>query len=267
MLPSISSSEAAYCTHKWQNNWIALMAKKDQQINEEKSIVQKRYEDNELRRLKKQEEEMKIVEQKKREEEEQKIIEEKLEQLRKDEVVRMREQARLKEEQIRIKYETANKFIEELQKLLKRQIPTKEVVDPLSKIMIGNKYLLKIQREEIIDGTIDIDDIEKAVEQQFSLERSDRLRIRKIEQRKLEHFIRAIRLEEIPLLNEWSKEIKNSDNELLKLIQKLQNEEDEKDNNYYLEEKDIFEQYRNDIELWRKPLIDNKEKQVRIIST
>jgi len=138
------------------------------------------------------------------------------EQTRREEAQKQREEQRKKEEKDRLKMETSQQIIEEI----------KKIAGSSSKIHIKGKALDEIQVQDIMLGAIEYEDLEKAQEEQRNRERQERIKQRKLEAKKVDHLVRALREEEIACLDEWVKHTAKLDAESLQEVGEKQRRDD-----------------------------------------
>ncbi|EPR61713.1 putative eukaryotic initiation factor-3 subunit 10, partial [Toxoplasma gondii GT1] len=203
------------------------------------------------RRLEKQEEQQKMEEERRRKEAEQRRVEEKQERERREEATRRREERRMQQEKIKQRSETAAQMLEEIKKL-----GTKAS----SNILIKGKQLGDINIDDVLQGNVDYDDLEKAQMMQLNQERIARLRQRRQNFRRVCHFIRACREEELPLLIRWQEEQLARDTQILLDMQNRHEEEHKAAFEAALEEKQIFEVVKEDKEKWVAEKIAVRQK-------
>ncbi|PFH32754.1 putative eukaryotic initiation factor-3 subunit 10 [Besnoitia besnoiti] len=193
------------------------------------------------RRLEKQEEQQKMEEERRRKEAEQRRVEEKQERERREEATRRREERRMQQEKIKQRSETAAQMLEEIKKIGGKASST---------ILIKGKQLGDINIDDVLQGNVDYDDLEKAQMAQLNQERITRLRQRRQNYRRVCHFIRACREEELPLLIRWQEEQLARDTQILLAMQNRHEEEHKAAFEAALEEKQIFEVVKGDKESW-----------------
>ncbi|PHJ17525.1 eukaryotic initiation factor-3 subunit, partial [Cystoisospora suis] len=193
------------------------------------------------RRLEQQEEQQKMEEERRRKEAEQRRVEEKQERERREEATRRREERRMQQEKIKQRSETAAQMLEEIKKIGGKASST---------ILIKGKQLGEINIDDVLQGNVDYDDLEKAQLMQINRERIIRLRQRRQNYRRVCHFIRACREEELPLLIKWQEDQLKSDTLILLDMQNKHEEEHKAAFEAALEEKQIFEVVTPDKEQW-----------------
>ncbi|KAL3127941.1 putative eukaryotic translation initiation [Cryptosporidium hominis] len=193
-----------------QNTKISQMVQRRLPI--EMISMEKRIEEIKLRRKERIEELKRVEEDKKRQEKEAKAQEELLEIQKREEDRRRREEARQLEEIKKNKIEACRMMLETIKKLAFKNTSS-------NKIVLKGKLLDEITLEDLLEGRILYDDLEKLQEEQYNFERQERIKQRKQEAKRLDHLARAYRLEEIPLIMDWNKKISQSDKELHKQLQ------------------------------------------------
>ncbi|EEA05082.1 uncharacterized protein CMU_041540 [Cryptosporidium muris RN66] len=166
----------------------------------EMATMDKRIEEIRFRRKERREELRRVEEDKKRQEKEAKAQEELLEIQKREEDRRRREEARQREEIRRGKIEACQNMLETIKKLVLKHTANS------SKTTIKGKALDDITLDDLMEGRIQYDDLEKLQEEQCNFERQERIRQRKMEAKRLDHLARAFRTEEIPLLRKWREE-------------------------------------------------------------
>lgn len=204
------------------------------------------------RRLEKQEEQQKMEEERRRKEAEQRRVEEKQERERREEATRRREERRMQQEKIKQRSETAAQMLEEIKKLGGKAS---------SNILIKGKQLGDINIDDVLQGNVDYDDLEKAQMMQLNQERIARLRQRRQNFRRVCHFIRACREEELPLLIKWQEEQLARDTQILLDMQNRHEEEHKAAFEAALEEKQIFEVVKGDKEDWVTEKLADRQKE------
>lgn len=160
---------------------------------------------------------------------------------RREEACKRRVEKRQQEERIKARSETAALMLDEI-----RKIGGKD-----NKIFIKGKQLTDINIEDVLEGTVDYNDLEKAQRLQLNKvcleqpggflatpsslsafgngvssspssccqERLNRVRQRRANFRRVCHFIRACREEERPLLEKWREDQLKKDTEILLQLQ------------------------------------------------
>lgn len=204
-----------------------------------------------LRRLEKQEEQQKLEEERRRREAEQRRVEEKQERDRREEASKRRVERRQQEERIKARSETAALVLDEI-----KRIGGKD-----SKIVIKGKQLGEINIQDVLEGHVDYDDLEKAQRLQLDKERLLRVRQRRLNFKKVCYFIRACREEELPLLEEWAKRQLEEDTKILMHLQHKHEEEHRAAFTAALEEKSAFECVREDKEIWIANQLQQRQQQ------
>ncbi|KAJ1607930.1 putative eukaryotic translation initiation factor 3 [Cryptosporidium canis] len=193
-----------------QNNKISQMVQRRLPI--EMISMEKRIEEIKLRRKERIEELKRVEEDKKRQEKEAKAQEELLEIQKREEDRRRREEARQLEEIKKNKVEACRIMLDTIKKLAFKNTNS-------NKIVLKGKLLDEITLEDLLEGRILYDDLERLQEEQCNYERQERIKQRKQEAKRLDHLARAYRLEEIPLIKEWNNRIAQNDEELHKQLQ------------------------------------------------
>ncbi|OEH79685.1 eukaryotic translation initiation factor 3 subunit 10 [Cyclospora cayetanensis] len=159
---------------------------------------------------------------------------------RREEACKRRVERRQHEERIKARSETAALMLSEI-----RKIGGKD-----SKILIKGKHLTDINIEDVLEGYVDYDDLERAQRLQLDKERLLRVRQRRLNFKRVCHFIRACREEELPLLDEWAKKQLETDKQILTQLQYKHEEEHRAAFAAALEEKTAFEGIQEDKRLW-----------------
>ncbi|KAF7457170.1 eukaryotic translation initiation factor 3 subunit 10 [Cryptosporidium felis] len=190
-----------------QNNKISQMVQRRLPI--EMNSMEKRIEEIKHRRKERIEELKRVEEDKKRQEKEAKAQEELLEIQKREEDRKRREEARQLEEIKKGKIEACKIMLDTIKKLAFRNVNA-------NKVILKGKPLDEITLEDLLEGRILYDDLEKLQEEQCNFERQERIKQRKQEAKRLDHLARAYRLEEIPLIKEWNDKISQKDQELHK---------------------------------------------------
>ncbi|KAH8584028.1 eukaryotic translation initiation factor 3 [Cryptosporidium sp. chipmunk genotype I] len=193
-----------------QNTKISQMIQRRLPI--EMISMEKRIEEIKLRRKERIEELKRVEEDKKRQEKEAKAQEELLEIQKREEDRKRREEARQLEEIKKNKIEACRMMLETIKKLAFKNTNS-------NKIVLKGKLLDEITLEDLLEGRILYDDLERLQEEQCNFERQERIKQRKQEAKRLDHLARAYRLEEIPLIIEWNNKIAQNDKELHKQLQ------------------------------------------------
>ncbi|AFZ80366.1 eukaryotic translation initiation factor 3, subunit 10, putative [Theileria equi strain WA] len=210
-------------------------------IEKERTRLMKRTSEIYQRRQEHQEEQMRVEEERKKLEMQQKINEEKAEKERREEALRQMEIQRRKDEKYKIKSETAQQMLQEIRKLGGAQS---------SKIMIKGKTLDEINVDDVIDGFVEYDDLEKAQEEQLIKERQECIKQRRAEIKRIDHFVRAIREHDILLYPEWQNSTCQEDTKLLMEVQKRRESKFKEDSEVMKQEKEAFMKYIDDKNKW-----------------
>ncbi|KAK6587586.1 hypothetical protein RS030_91523 [Cryptosporidium xiaoi] len=216
----------------------------------EMSSMEKRIEEIKYRRKERIEEMKRAEEDKKRQEKEAKAQEELMEIQKREDDRRRREEARQLEEIRRSKIEACRMMLDTIKKFEFKNTSN-------NKVLIKGKAIEEITLDDLLEGRILFDDLERLQEEQCNFERQERIKQRKMEAKRLDHLARAYRLEEIPLINEWHRETVKSDVELNKKLHE----------NYLLRMEEVKEEINLEKEVLRNlvPLLDNwKEKQIEV---
>ncbi|GFE53714.1 eukaryotic translation initiation factor 3 subunit 10 [Babesia ovis] len=179
-------------------------------IEKERVKLMKRTNEIYQRRQEHQEEMMRAEEERKRQEIEQKMMEERAEKERREEVLRQMENQRKKDEKMKMKMETAQQMLEAIKKLGGNQG---------SKIVIKGKTLDEINVEDVMDGFVDFDDVEKAQEELKLRERQEIAKQRRAEIKRLDHYVRALREHQLEMYADWQKRVLEEDTKKLLEIQ------------------------------------------------
>ncbi|KAL8269910.1 hypothetical protein Esti_006167 [Eimeria stiedai] len=220
-------------------------------IQAEAAHMNERLKRTNLRRLEKQEEQQKLEEERRRREVEQRIVEEKQERERREEASKRRVERRQQEERIKARSETAALMLSEI-----RRIGSKD-----NKILIKGKQLTDINIQDVLDGNVDYDDLEKAQRLQLDKERLLRVRQRRLNFKKVCHFVRACREEELPLLDAWAQKQLDQDTQILQYLQNKHEEEHRAAFAAALEEKTAFECFKDDKEVWVTAQLQQRQQQ------
>ncbi|XP_026190697.1 eukaryotic translation initiation factor 3 subunit A [Cyclospora cayetanensis] len=227
-------------TVEHQQERLAYQEAMGRRLQAEATRMNERLRRTNLRRLEKQEEQQKLEEERRRREAEQRRVEEKQERDRREEACKRRVERRQHEERIKARSETAALMLSEI-----RKIGGKD-----SKILIKGKHLTDINIEDVLEGYVDYDDLERAQRLQLDKERLLRVRQRRLNFKRVCHFIRACREEELPLLDEWAKKQLETDKQILTQLQYKHEEEHRAAFAAALEEKTAFEGIQEDKRLW-----------------
>eukprot|EP00922_Rhytidocystis_sp_ex-Travisia-forbesii_P049216 GHVS01073300.1.p1 GENE.GHVS01073300.1~~GHVS01073300.1.p1 ORF type:complete len:847 (-),score=149.92 GHVS01073300.1:83-2623(-) len=186
----------------------------NKQIEIEHLRVKRRNVENEHRRQEKQAEQVKAEEERKRHLELQKQQDDKLEAQRREDAQKRREEKRLSEEKSREKSETAELMLAEIKKLTNTKLVT-----------IKGRHIDDINVDDFLEGNVAYEDIERAQDEQRNRERIERIKQRRLEAKRTDHFVRACREEEEEALNNWKEQILNGDTgSLLQLQSKVEQE-------------------------------------------
>ncbi|XP_058515697.1 uncharacterized protein LOC131479143, partial [Ochotona princeps] len=207
------------------------------------------------RRLEKQEEQQRVEEERRRREAEQRRVEERQERERREEATRRREERRMQQEKIKQRSETAAQMLEEIKKIGGKASST---------ILIKGKQLGEINIDDVLQGNVDYDDLERAQLMQLNKEKLARQRQRRQNYRRVCHFIRACREEELPLLMRWQEETLAQDSEILLEMQTKQEEEHKAAFQAALEEKQVFEVIKKDKEAWVAARLEERQKEFEV---
>lgn len=148
----------------------------------------------------------------KREEQERKLLEEQQNKLRQEEQERMMREAVLREDQQKIR---------EAEELKRRM--AKDAVETLRQTEAGQKILETLDESELYD--LKVDEIRLKQYEQLEKERKEQVSKQQKLERKTDHFERAKRLEEIPLLESQYEKQKIVDKEIFEKMEKQRIEE------------------------------------------
>lgn len=231
-----------------QHNKISQMVLRRLPI--EMSSMERRLEEIKYRRKERIEEMKRVEEDKRRQEKEAKAQEELMEIQKREEDRRRREEARQLEEIRRSKVEACKMMLDTIKKFDFKNTGN-------NKVLIKGKVVDEITLEDLLEGRILFDDLEKLQEEQCNFERQERIKQRKMEAKRLDHLARAYRLEEVPLINEWHRETVKSDVELNKKLHE----------SYLLKMEEVKKEINMEKEVLRNlvPLLNTwKEKQMEI---
>ncbi|ORM39699.1 Eukaryotic translation initiation factor 3 subunit A [Babesia sp. Xinjiang] len=185
-------------------------------IEKERAKLMKRTSEIYQRRQEHQEEMMRAEEERKRQEIEQKLLEERVEKERRESTAlfdvtkHVSNNQRKKDEKMRMKMETAQQMLEAIRKLGGNQG---------AKIVIKGKTLDEINVDDVMDGFVDFDDVEKAQEELKLRERQEIAKQRRAEVKRLDHFVRALREHQQELYADWQKRVLEEDTKKLLDIQ------------------------------------------------
>merc|ERR1711957_445724 len=80
-------------------------------------------------------------------------------------------------------------------------------------LKVGGKKISELVADDL--DTISFDQIEKARETQVQRERQEKIRLRKMESKRVDHIARAMREEERPLLDNWADDVEDEDQKFL----------------------------------------------------
>lgn len=217
--------------------------------------MEKRIEDIKLRRKERIEELKRVEEDKRRQEKEAKAQEELLEIQKREEDRRRREEARQLEEIKKSKIEACRIMLDTIKKLAFKNTNS-------SKIVLKGKLLDEITLEDLLEGRVLYDDLEKLQEEQCNFERQERIKQRKQEAKRLDHLARAYRLEEVPLIKEWKEKVAQSDKELHKQLldsYQLRIEEVKKEAH---KEKEILKTILPYLDSWKAEKLEVRKKEL-----
>eukprot|EP00922_Rhytidocystis_sp_ex-Travisia-forbesii_P055193 GHVS01081741.1.p1 GENE.GHVS01081741.1~~GHVS01081741.1.p1 ORF type:complete len:845 (+),score=114.33 GHVS01081741.1:163-2697(+) len=179
-----------------------------QQIAIEHLRVKRRNVENEQKRQEKQAEQIKAEEERKRNVEHQKQQDDKLEASRREDAQKRREEKRLKEEKHREKSETAELMLAEIKKIANGKLVT-----------IKGRQLDDINVDDFLEGNVAYEDIERAQDEQRNKERLERIKQRRLEAKRMDHFVRACREVETDAMDELKSNVLKTDTEALLQLQ------------------------------------------------
>ncbi|XP_954490.1 eukaryotic translation initiation factor 3 subunit 10, putative [Theileria annulata] len=220
-------------------------------IEKERSRLMKRTSEIYQRRQEHQEEQMRVEEERKKQELQQKINEEKAEKERREEAFRQLELQRKKDERYKIKSDIANQMLQELRKLC---------LSSSSKIYIKGKGLDEYTVDDLIEGLLEYEDLEKAQEEHMVRERQELQKQRRNEVRKVEHFLRAVREADKQLYDAYLEELVKNDTALLLEVQKSREDKYKQDAEAMRQEKILFKSYAAEKQQWvEKQLVSRKK--------
>lgn len=216
------------------------MEKETKMIRLRKDEIERRKEESEKKKQIREREAMKKL----REQEE---AEAAAERKRQDEERRRREADR--EEQRRKEAEIAKN--KEMLEQMKKQAEQKA-----ANLKVGGKKITEIEEEDL--EKISFDQIEKAREAQLLRDRQDKIRNRKMENKRIDHLARALREEQLPLLEDWAIDIEDTDQKQLDEAEKRNEGEQRKKHEELLAEKRQLSAFVHAKEGWMEPLLDDR---------
>ncbi|CDR95827.1 translation initiation factor 3 subunit 10, putative [Babesia bigemina] len=193
-----------------EDRHLQLVAMKNN-IEKERTKLMKRTSEIYQRRQEHQEELMRVEEERKKMEMEQKLQEERAEKERREEALRQMEKQRKKDEKMKMKLETAQQMLKAIRKLGGSQG---------TKIIIKGKTLDEINVEDVMDGFVNFDDVEKAQEELKLRERQEIAKQRRAEVKRIDHLVRALREHQQQLYADWQKRVLEDDTRQLMEVQK-----------------------------------------------
>lgn len=174
------------------------------------------------------------------------------------EKIRKQEAKEAEDERQRLQAERHRREIEreEQKKKDAKQKETQALLEAMKKqdenkptnLKIGNKKLQDIQAEDIAD--ISFDQIEMAREAQVKRERAEKIRQRKLENKRVDHLSRAMREEAKKQLDDWAEEIQRQDDDLLDAAQDRDEEEQRNKHAAELKEKEMLIAYQEAKDEW-----------------
>nr|AAY83303.1 eukaryotic translation initiation factor 3-like [Babesia sp. WA1] len=239
-------------------------------IEKERAKLIKRTSEIYQRRQEHQEEQMRAEEERKKLEIQNKLNEERAERERREEVLRQMEMQRRKDEKYKMKSETVQQMLETIRKLGGNQ---------MSRIMIKGKTLEEINVEDVMEGFVDYDDLEKAQEEQRARERMEIIKQRKAEVKRIDHFVRAVREMEMKLYQQWQDRVYEQDTQILLEFQKQRESKHKLECEQAKQEKEAFtlvapeknewveermalrrEEYQEEVEKQRQRLIEQLKR-------
>ncbi|UKJ87758.2 eukaryotic translation initiation factor 3 subunit 10 [Theileria orientalis] len=209
-------------------------------IEKERTRLLKRTTEIYQRRQEHQVVQMRVEEERKKMEMQQKINEERAEKERREEALRQLELQRKKDEKYKIKSEIASQILMEVKKLCTQT----------SKVYVKGKTLEELTVDDLIDGVVNYEDLEKAHEEHLLRERQDCVKQRKAEVRRVDHFLRAVREADMELYPEYMEKLVKADTDLLMEVQKRREDKYKEDAEAMLKEKNLFKTVMEDKKDW-----------------
>ncbi|EAN33479.1 PCI domain protein [Theileria parva strain Muguga] len=221
-------------------------------IEKERSRLMKRTSEIYQRRQEHQEEQMRVEEERKKQELQQKINEEKAEKERREEALRQLELQRKKDERYKIKSDIANQMLQELRKLC---------LSSSSKIYIKGKGLDEFTVDDLIEGLLECEDLEKAQEEHMVRERQELQKQRRNEVRKVEHFLRAVREADKQLYDAYLEDLVKRDTALLLEVQKSREDKYKQNAEAMRQEKILFKSFEAEKQQWVEKQLQSRKKE------
>merc|ERR1719265_2971215 len=122
----------------------------------------------------------------------------------------------------------------------------------------GSKRITEMTAEDLEQGTIGIDQIERARQAQMSRERQEKIRQRKLEAKRIDHLGRAIRQEERDKLQDWGDYIHEKDEEFIEMHEEKMAEKQRIAHEAGLEEKRLLSKFLEAKQKWVDELLGER---------
>ncbi|CAE8695342.1 unnamed protein product, partial [Polarella glacialis] len=135
----------------------------------------------------------------------------------------------------------------------------KKLADQKSNLKVAGKKITDIEEEDL--DNISFDQIEKAREAHITRERQDKIRARKMENKRVDHLARALREEETPLIDDWADQIEASDAILLGEAEKRNEGEQRTKHEKDVLEKTVLLAYQSAKDTWASSRLDDRTEE------
>ncbi|CEM02079.1 unnamed protein product [Vitrella brassicaformis CCMP3155] len=222
-------------------------------LRKEHRNVQERKAEIEYRKQQREKEQARIDQEQRRKMEEIKAREEEAEARRREEEKKKREEEKQKEEQE--KKEVAK--TQEMLEAIKKMASTSQAA---AKITIGGKKLDEVGLDDVRHMNREV--LEKAQEEQRIKERNEKIRQRKLEAKRVDHLARALREEELPLLQERLVKIQEEDKQYHDVLNQNYMQEHKQSHDALVAEKNLFVPVKPYRESWIERQMEGKREEL-----
>ncbi|UKK00168.2 eukaryotic translation initiation factor 3 subunit 10 [Theileria orientalis] len=139
-------------------------------------------------------------------------------------------------------------------------VEVKKLCAQTSKVYVKGKTLEELTVDDLIDGVVNYEDLEKAHEEHLLRERQECIKQRKTEVRRVDHFLRAVREADMELYPEHMENLVKEDTELLMEVQKKREDKYKEDAEAMLQEKNLFKTVMEDKKEWvEKQMVERRK--------
>lgn len=223
------------------NNIVRRIEEETRQIRQRKEEIERRKEEQERR---KELQEREAVEKQKKQD----AKEREAERIRLEEQKRLREQDRDRQRRKEAELAKNKEVLEEMKKNAEKQS---------LKVKVGGKNISEIAASDLEEITFD--QIKKAQEAQVTRERQEKIRQRKMENKRVDHLARALREEERDKLDNWVSDIQEQDREFIRQAEDRLAEEQRRKHEAGLEERSALLPFQKAKDKWVAHQLESRE--------